>query len=129
VKSSRGVVGFAEGEVAFGIVDIGGLGAHVARYGLPQPPLGPRANLRWGVRTSRRDLGEHGNSERNANANSPIGLANGRGASPHPHPATGSRGGVAPNSTGVDLQGTAAACTDVAAKAAPDANARIIARI
>ena len=30
---------------------------------------------------------------------------------------------------GVDLPGTGAACTDVAAKAAPHANARIIARI
>ena len=40
------------------------------------------ANLRRDVRTSRRDRNEHAHSERNANANSPIRLANGRGASP-----------------------------------------------
>jgi hypothetical protein len=39
------------------------------------------ASLRRGVRAGY-DHGERGHSERNANANSPIGLAKGRGASP-----------------------------------------------
>ena len=37
-----GLVGLAKSEAAFGIVNVGRLGAHFARYGLPQPPVEPR---------------------------------------------------------------------------------------
>ena len=69
-------------EAALGIVDVvGRLGAHFARYGLPQPPGGARSNLsRDGSNLRPRRHGDPRSEYSGPSGNIPIGRASGSGA-------------------------------------------------